>query len=226
MSDAVESAAALRDGGSERSVQVKTKSETQTHSGAETSSIHTPVIAIKDDASNEERPPPLPPRPARLEAHKKVSNAVPTGFPAWQSSARPRLQATATTAVSRTDIHTQSSQDESGETHAVTKQLSPPAKSWGGWGSIRRLKIHDGDESASIRSYAPTLGTGGDVESLLGDVLGPENTPGWNILTGQLEETGLEQPDAFKEEEILHDFDQEFDEIDVLDSGLDDGGKL
>ncbi|KAL8717526.1 MAG: hypothetical protein Q9225_005233 [Loekoesia sp. 1 TL-2023] len=226
MSDAAESAAGLQDGGSGRSVQVETKSEAQTYSRAEVPSISTPTIATKDDASNEERPPPLPPRPAKIESRKKASKAVPTGFPTSQSSARPRLQATATTAVSRTDIHTQPSQDESGETHAVTKQLSPPAKSWGGWGSIRRLKIQDGDESASIRSYAPTLGTGGDVESLLGDILGPEHSPGWNILTGQLQGTGLEQPDISKDEEILHDFDQEFDEIDLLDSGVNDEEEL
>ena len=225
MSDAGELATDSRDGGSERSVQADIQSKGETSSKAEISSRHIPSIVTQDDTSDLERPPPLPPRPARSESQRRVSNAILAGFPTTQSSTRPQLQATATTAVSRTDIHTQPAQSGSREARAIPKQLSPPAKSWSGWGSIRRLKIQDGDDSTSIRSYAPTLGTGGDAESLLGDVLGSEYTSGWNIFSGQLEETGLEQPDASIGEEVLHDFDQEFEEIDMLASGADDEGR-
>ncbi|KAL8686341.1 MAG: hypothetical protein Q9224_005476, partial [Gallowayella concinna] len=160
---------------------------------------------VDDHASEEEdKPPPLPPRPTTVAHHPKAPNV---------RLVRPRLQATATTAVSRTDIHTQSYQDGSRETFAASKQSSPPSTSWGGWSSIRRLKIQEGSESASIKSYAPTLDTGGDVESLLGGFLGQDQTSGWNILNGQLEETGLQQVDTSEDDGILYDFEQEFDEV-------------
>ncbi|KAL8834999.1 MAG: hypothetical protein Q9170_003489 [Blastenia crenularia] len=222
MSDAVESAATSRNDGSERSSQGGPQHGAQDPGRTEAPSIKFATIAVKDDASNEERPPPLPPRPVRLENQRKASTVVTAGFPTPQSSTRPRLQATATTALSRPDIHTRSSDDGSKDTQAASQQTSPPTKSWAGWGSIRRLKIQDGDDSASIRSYAPTIGTGGDVESLLGDVLGPEHISSWNILNEQLEETGLEQPAASQDEVVLHDFDQEFEEIELHDSGVDD----
>ncbi|KAL8760848.1 MAG: hypothetical protein Q9184_002983 [Pyrenodesmia sp. 2 TL-2023] len=176
-------------------------------------SIALPKQDSEQDTSKEEERPPLPPRPSR-----RASNAPPAIISSTKAPTRPPLQSTPTTAVSRTDIHTQSFQDGSRETSAASKPLSPPTRSWTGWGSIRRLKIHDGDDTASIRSYAPTLEAGGDVESLLGDVLGPAPTSGWNILNGQLEETELQQRDSPDNEVVLHDFDQEFEEIECLDS--------
>ncbi|KAI4124854.1 MAG: hypothetical protein LQ338_004580 [Usnochroma carphineum] len=214
MSDVQISEASSKNGRSEGSEQPKPESiesgeQHQLHAGVP--SIELP--GSKDnDSAQDEQPPPLPPR-----APRRVSNVAPTAFPSTTASTRPRLQATATTAISRTDIHTQSFQDGTREASAASKPLSPPTKSWG-WGSIRRLKIHDGDDSASVRSYAPTLGTGGDAESLLGDVLGPEHTSDWNILSGQLEETGLQRLDGPDDGEILHDFDREFDEVDPVDS--------
>ncbi|KAI4259108.1 MAG: hypothetical protein LQ352_000902 [Teloschistes flavicans] len=181
--------------------------------GTEIPSINIAQDGAGDVDSDEDQPPPLPPRPKTLEAHRRVSNVVAAGFASPQYSARPRLQATATTALSRTDIHTQSYQDGSRETYAASKQASPPTKSWGGWGSIRRLKIHDGDETASIRSSVPTLGTGGDVESLLGGFVGHEQTSGSNILERQLQEAGWEELDDSKDDEVLENFDREFDEV-------------
>ncbi|KAL8703757.1 MAG: hypothetical protein Q9201_003055 [Fulgogasparrea decipioides] len=188
--------------------------------------IKPPARETGDDASDEEKPPPLPPRPTGLGSHRRISNVAAPGISSPQSSVRPRLQATATTALSRTDIQTQSFQDGSRETYAASRPTSPPPRSWGGWGSIRRLKIQDGDESASIRSFAPTLGTGADVESLLGGFVGPEQTFGSNTLGGQLQETGLQQIDASQDEEVLHDFDQEFDEISAVDDEDTDEEKL
>ncbi|KAL8948410.1 MAG: hypothetical protein Q9222_005399 [Ikaeria aurantiellina] len=168
-----------------------------------------PGTEAKDVSSNEEKPPPLPPRPLRAENEQK-------GAPSFQSPqalARPRLQATTTTALSRTDIHTQSYQDGSQETYAAAKQSAPLAKAWTGWSSIRRLKIHDGDDSASIRSFAPTLDAAGDVESLLGGFASAEPSSGWNLLSEQLEETSAQRVNAPEDQELLHDFDGEFDEL-------------
>ncbi|KAI4247455.1 MAG: hypothetical protein L6R40_001403 [Gallowayella cf. fulva] len=192
---------------------------------AATSSTDVPTIDIQVtvavDHVSDEKPPPLPPR-----AYQKAPNVGLAGIRTPSTPIRPRLQATATTAVSRTDIHTQSFQDGSRETYAASKQSSPPSTSWAGWSSIRRLKVQEGSESASIRSYAPTLDTGADVESLLGGFLGQEQTSGWNILNGQLEETGLQQVDSSEDDGVLLDFDQEFDEIGGLDSGDTSEGNL
>ncbi|KAL8938922.1 MAG: hypothetical protein Q9216_003642, partial [Gyalolechia sp. 2 TL-2023] len=220
MSNAVGLAGESSEADSERSIQVEPQPGANDPSPSETPSTCTPAIAAKEDASSGEHPPPLPPRPTRLESYRKPSSLVP------QSSTRPSLQSTATTAISRPDIHIQTPYDRSGERHEATKQPTPPTKPRAGWGSIRRLKIQDGDESASIRSFAPTIETGGDVESLLGDVTGHENSSSWNILSGQLEETGLEQPDASQEEEVLYDFDREFEELDLLASGADNEEEL
>ncbi|KAL8715950.1 MAG: hypothetical protein Q9220_000617 [cf. Caloplaca sp. 1 TL-2023] len=176
-------------------------------------SVVLPSPGIKDVILNEEKPPPLPPRPLRAETEHKGS----TGFQSPQTLARPRIQATATTALSRTDIHTQSYQDGSRETYAASKQSTPPPKTWTGWSSIRRLKVRDGDESASIRSYAPTVDAAGDIESLLGGFVSPEPSSGWNLLSRQLEETSVQRNEAPEDEELLHDFDREFDELHVAD---------
>ncbi|KAL8911743.1 MAG: hypothetical protein Q9171_003135 [Xanthocarpia ochracea] len=172
---------------------------------------------VEDHRTNEEKPPPLPPRPTPSRSPTNTLNISSVGFGPPQASIRPRLQATTTIALSRTDIHTQSYQDGSRETYAASRQSSPPPTSWGGWSSIRRLKTQEASESASIRSYAPTLGTGGDVESLLGGFSGQEQISGWNILDAQLEEIGLHQNDPSEYDQVLDDFDQEFDEIDALD---------
>ncbi|KAL8771861.1 MAG: hypothetical protein Q9209_002799 [Squamulea sp. 1 TL-2023] len=222
MSDATKSQTDLQDDHSTRPEHPATEPTDRTSTDVPAVKLEDaePEAESEDQILNEESPPPLPPRPAPTQSHQKAPNSVPATLRSPQASVRPRLQATTTTAVSKTDIHTQSYQDGSRETYAASKQSSPPPTSWGGgWSSIRRLKTQEGSESASIRSYAPTLGTGGDVESLLGGFTGHEQTSGWNILNAQLEETGLQQVDATSEyDEVLHDFDQEFDEIDALNA--------
>ncbi|KAI4185972.1 MAG: hypothetical protein L6R41_003778 [Letrouitia leprolyta] len=213
MSNAVESAAESGKGALERSIPAGPPPL------EDLPPLHTAAVAVQEDASSEEHPPPLPPRPSRLESNTIAPNLKP------RSTARPSLQSTATTAISRPDIHIQAPSGKTGEGHPIPKELTSPTKPWVGWGSIRRLKIQDGDESASIRSYSPTIGTGGDAESLLGDVTDHEHTSGWNLLSEQLEETGLDQPDAPPEDAILHNFDQEFEELDALDSGANNEGK-
>ena len=217
MSNAQESPADLEDN---PGLEIQRPTEKSTH-------VETPIIKLPEeglDTANDERPLPLPPRPSILASQRKVSNVAAAAFPTEPSSTRPRLQATATTAVSRTDIHTQAYQDGWRETYAASRQTSPPPSSWSGWGSIRRLKIQDGDDSASIRSVAPTVGTGAGVESLLGGFAGHEQTTTWDTVHGQLEETGLRELHDSTDEEILHNFDEEFDEVVASDAdGIDEG---
>ncbi|KAI4227277.1 MAG: hypothetical protein L6R36_002546 [Xanthoria steineri] len=213
MSDATKSQSELQDDhGDSPAVQPN-----PTSNALPTIALQKPEPEAGDYVSNEEKPPPLPPRPARADSHYQAPVVGPAGLRAPPSTARPRLQATATTAVSRTDIHTHSYQDGSRETYAALKQSSPPPTSWGGWSSIKRLKSQEASDSASIRSYAPTLGTAGDVDSLLGGFSGQEQTSGWNIFNAQLKETGLQHGDVFEEDMVLENFDQEFDEIDALE---------
>ncbi|KAL8653719.1 MAG: hypothetical protein Q9226_003730 [Calogaya cf. arnoldii] len=209
MSDATKSQSELQDDHCDRPNHPATAQTNHT-------STDTPTIALQEPADHEEKPPPLPPRPARAGSQHHAPNLGPAVLPSPPATVRPRVQATATTAVSRTDIHTHSYQDGSRETYAASKQSSPPPTSWGRWSSIRRLKTQEASDSASIRSYAPTLGTAGGVESLLGGFSTQEQTSGWDIFNSQLKETGLQQDDTSEEDKVLENFEQEFDEIDAL----------
>lgn len=217
MSDATKSQSELQDDHRDGPEHLPTVQTNATSTDIPAIAFQEPESDAEDHVSNQEKPPPLPPRPTRAASHYQAPNLGPAVLRSPPSTARPRLQATATTAVSRTDIHTHSYQDGSRETYAASKQSSPPPTSWGGWSSIRRLKNQEASDSASIRSYAPTLGTGGDVESLLGGFAAHEQTSGWNIFNAQLKECGLQQEDTSEEDKVLENFDQEFDEIDALD---------
>lgn len=94
--------------------------------------------------SQEDTPPPLPPRPRPSTSHSIARSVAP---------ARPQLLSKPTTHVSYAN-----SQTWGGESRIVDAHLAPR---------------HASDEdSASIRSYAPTIETSADAESILGDVMG------------------------------------------------------
>ena len=137
---------------------------------------------------------------------------------------RPQLQSAATTAVSLTDIHTHSYQDGSRETFAAQVKPTPPSQFLQSFGSIRRFKDIGGSETdtASVRSCAPTLGPGGDVESLLGNVLGvPQEA--WTSSGNQIESLDLFDSSFYKANDDLSSFDQEFD--DLANSSVLEGGE-
>lgn len=165
----------------------------------------------------DEQRPPLPPRPGTLDMLKEGNHGTGGTPQRTTHSARPNLQSTATTALSRTDIHTQAYSDGSRETYAASAETTPPSKPVGVFGSIKRFKGLSGSEggdSVSVKSYAPTLEAGGDAESLLGEVLGAsQETPAWKLLS-----THYEAPDPFdslmfEDNEATVDFYREFDEL-------------
>lgn len=173
-------------------------------------------VDFQSSISDEGRPPPLPPRPGNLDfLHPGGSLQRP------KRQSRPNLQSTATTALSLTDIHIQSYQDGSKETFAAPTESTPSGKSIRGFGSIRRFKdrnCSEGDDSTSVRSYAPTLEADGDVESLLGDVLGPsQQSPAWKLLTSQAERPDPFDSLSFESGTAITDFDLEFAEVGELD---------
>lgn len=170
-------------------------------------------VSVHDYNGEDDVRPPLPSRP-------NVQSTL-------QKPPRPQLQTTATTALSLTDIHTQSFQDGSREMYAA--QAEPTSGRFlKGLDSIRRLKGLHGSEadSASVRSYAPTLETGGDVESLLGEVLGatPE-TPAWRLAGAHAEGFDVFEATEYQDEDNISDFDHEFDEMDELSADADNEGE-
>ncbi len=178
----------------------------------------------------DEHRPPLPPRPGNLDILQEGNQSTGGTPQRPKQSARPNLQSTATTALSRTDIHTQSYPDGSRETYAASAETTPPSKPAGVFGSIKRFKGLSGSEggdSASVKSYAPTLEAGGDAESLLGDVLGAsQEIPAWKLLSTQYEAPDPFDSLMFEDNEATVDFYREFDELRGGESGEHNEGSI
>ncbi len=184
--------------------------------------------ALSSPATEEERRPPLPARPTNLSLLQAGKQSALNSLHVPRESPRPQLQSTATTAISRTDIHTQSYQDGSRETTASDAQITPPSKYLGGFSSIRRFKGFGSSEgdSASIKSYAPTSEAGGDVESLLGEVLGSsQESPAWKMFSAHI---GAQDPFdsiSYDDDGISADFYREFDAIGEADPDGENEGR-
>ena len=223
--DGSSTTSATEDSGAESTATVELKEASDPPPGsADSEDAASPMLQLASPASPAEHPripqedirPPLPPRPTNigLLQDQKVpqSSSLKTG-----SSPRPQLQSTATTAISRTDINTHSYQDGSRETFATTTEPTPPQKSSPAFGSMRRMKglgNSEGGDTASIRSFAPTLNRWGDNESLLGDVFGAaQDLPAWKLFGEGSDD--LEQSEARLGEDnsLDADFVCEFDSI-------------
>ncbi len=172
--------------------------------------------------SEEELPPPLPPRPSRLKSSAGPASSPLDTLQRSRKSKRPQLQSTATTAVSLTDIHTQLHQDGLRGTYSTptkSKQFDASGSLYQGNSLHASRNGSDAGDTSSIRSYAPTLEAGGDVESLLGEVLGDnQESPAWKLLGGH-----TEMPDPFElltldDKYLEGEFEQEFEEVGELSS--------
>ena len=169
----------------------------------------------------EEPRPPLPPKPGNLDLLQEGSYSPSGSLQRSRKPVRPQLQSTATTALSRTDINTLSYQDGSRDTYAASAETTPPSKPVGLFGSIKRFKGLGGSEtgdSASVKSYVPTLEAGGDVESLLGEVLGAsQQSPAWKLLSTQYETPDPFDSVNYEDDEATVEFYREFDDIRQID---------
>ena len=184
--------------------------------------------ALSSPATGEEYRPPLPPRPTNLSLLQEGKHNPGDSLQLPKRSARPQLQSTATTAISRTDIHTQSYQDGSRATTASDAQTTRPSKHLGGFSSIRRFKNFGSSEadSASVKSCAPTLEAGGDVESLLGEVLGSsQESPAWKLLSAQIEAQDPFDSISNFDDGVSADFYREFDAIGEVDPDGENEGR-
>lgn len=178
----------------------------------------------QDRSAQQEKRPPLPPRPTNLSLlqHRKSPESPKQSK---GSTSRPQLLSTATTAVSRTDINTHSYQDGTRETFAASAQATSPQKSSPAFGSIKKIKGFAGSEgadTASIKSYSPTLSRGGDNESLLGNLFGSsQDVPAWKLFSDQEQsETHLHA-----DSELSADFYREFDSIEGVAADGENEGK-
>ena len=176
---------------------------------------------VTNRSDDEGSRPALPPRPRKaslLGDHKTSGSSLQVP----KRSMRPQFPSQATTALSLTDIHTQSYPDGSCETYANSAKSTPSGSSFRieSAASRHRSKYEsEGDESASVISYAPTVGTMGDAESLLGDILGAgQENPAWRLMSSQTEKADPFNFLSFENEEPTADFNREFDELGALDA--------
>lgn len=169
-------------------------------------------VELRSESLDEGSPPPLPPRPRNLRLLRPGSSL--------RRPSRPNLQASATTALSLTDIHTQIHQDGFGENYAAPTESTSSPKSVRAYGSIRKVNWRNGsenDDSVSVRSYAPVSDVGGEVESLLGYIAGSsQRSTAWKLPSTQ-----VDRSDQFDSMSIggdtVADFDLEFEEVGELD---------
>jgi hypothetical protein len=196
----------------------KAQDDSQLRAGTEGTS----ELDFQSTVTDEGPRPPLPPRPRNPELlHPGGSLQRPT-------KPRPSLQSTATTALSFTDANTQSFQDGSRERCTAPTESTTSTKSLGRFESLRRFKGWtggDGNDSASMKSFAPTVEAGEDVESLLGEVLGAaRETPTWKLLSSHANSPNPFDLIMYEEDPNMKDFEQEFDELGEIDSGGDNEG--
>ncbi|KAI9795806.1 MAG: Vacuolar fusion protein mon1 [Piccolia ochrophora] len=169
-----------------------------------------------DGDDNGTPPPPLPPRPSESHLSSRAPSTPIGTLQGYSKNLRPQLRTQATTAVSLTDIHTQTHQESLHETYSTS--AAPPKGSPTPGKDGRESKSRwapsgsDTGDTASIKSYVPTLETSGDVESLLGEVLGSDAC-GMSWLHAK-DDGRSERPvimsleDQHLDEHFLHEFDE------------------
>ncbi|KAL7936238.1 trafficking protein Mon1 domain-containing protein [Trichoderma chlorosporum] len=149
----------------------------------------------ESDSSHEEQPPPLPPRPA-------ASSSVDAKA----------LQALATTAITPLDIQTLSFPDGSRGTFSTPTTRSASTPTGSGYTSPSRRPSNsglEGDDAASIMSFAPTMRPAGDIASLLTSSLSKKSAA-WTLLKSQAANVQPFEKLRRGAEDRLVDFEKEF----------------
>ncbi|CZS94625.1 probable MON1 Protein required for fusion of cvt-vesicles and autophagosomes with the vacuole [Rhynchosporium agropyri] len=157
----------------------------------------------------EESRPALPPRPSLLKPITRPGSAY---------ASKP------TTGLSSVDIQTLSFQDGSRGTfstpasRSVSESVSISGTSGGQSTPSKRLNRNgsDFDDGASLMSFAPTLRGNGDLASLLDEGLKSQSAA-WKLLSTQTESVNPFETIDF-EDPLLAEFENEFDEIEAVDS--------
>ncbi|KAH8197519.1 hypothetical protein TruAng_008302 [Truncatella angustata] len=158
----------------------------------------------------EDRPPPLPPRPALQVADTQPATSL--------TPERPKLSSKPTTAVSATNIETVSFPDgsrgtyTSSEGQATSGQENVSIPSELAFTRGTNPGTSDRDESMSVMSIAPTLRPAADLESLLvGDT--NKRSPAWQLLRSQSATVPPFDAARLADDAPLSSFEREFDGI-------------
>ncbi|KAM0717585.1 hypothetical protein Q7P37_007437 [Cladosporium fusiforme] len=174
------------------------KKENESNDGAEAGLVQ----------SREMTPPPLPPRPANLDLlDDRPTTADMGSLRLPKRTSRPQLQSHATTALSTTEIQMHSRADNTGFRPSPTSRDPSQKRSVSRFG--RFVNNSETDDSASTRSYAPTLDVPYDNVSMLGD----EPSPAWKALNSQLEVDDPLQLDVDFEDPLSERIAYEFEDI-------------
>jgi hypothetical protein len=162
------------------------------------------------EQSREMTPPPLPPRPTNhdlLDDRPTTANMDSLRLP--KRTSRPQLQSHATTALSRTDIQMQSRADSTTAKSPSASREPSQKRSASRLG--RFIGSSETDDSASVRSYAPTLDVPYDGVSMLGD----EPSPAWRALNAQMGTVDELQLDETFEDPLSERITFEFDDLEA-----------
>ncbi|KAI5361316.1 Putative vacuolar fusion protein Mon1 [Septoria linicola] len=187
------------DGGNERSEDAVS---------AEGTATPTTELAV----SQELTPPPLPPRLYSQTATLRLS----------KKASRPQLLSSPTTALSSTNVHTQTRAggNSSPKSSPVSKAVSRK-HSFTHFGRFVSNNNSDGDDSASIKSYIPSLDARLDNESILGDVIADGDGPAGKAISAQVEKDNPFETVTLEDELLEEQIEQEFDDV-QLTAGKDD----
>jgi vacuolar fusion protein MON1 len=170
------------------------------------------------EQSRELTPPPLPPRP-RIENIDRPQTSGAGSLRLSKRASRPQLLSQATTAVSLTDVHTQS-RLEAGSLNSSPKSRAASRKhSFAHLGRHTANSDSGGDDSGSLQSYAPTLDARLDGEIILGEVAGEDSSAAWKALSAQVERDNPFEVSIGSKDPLSLQISHEFDEIEDLETG-------
>lgn len=165
------------------------------------------------DQSLELTPPPLPPRPSLAESRAGSLRLS-------KRASRPKLQSQATTAVSRADVHTQSHLGTESIQSSPASRAASRKPSFTQLGRFVSNVNSDADDSASLKSFAPTLDAHFDGDSTLGSTGSREQSLAWRSLNSQIDVGNAVEPVLAEDDVLSVQMQTEFGDLDSL---TDDG---
>lgn len=158
--------------------------------------------------------PPLPPRPANLDLLDDRAQTSGGSLKLPKRASRPQLLSKATTALSLADVHTQSRVESSRASPSTASRAASRKQSFANFARFGS----DAEDSASIKSYAPTLETGLETESLLEGVNKHATSAAWNALSANYEKDNpFEQVATIEDDVFSLKVRHEFDELEDYD---------
>ena len=177
-----------------------------------------PAVPIHDigTVSDEGEKPPLPPRPRKVSLSGKDNNLSKGTSQGPRGPPRPQMRTNPTTELSLMDVHMRLYGDSPRTNYKDSARSTDSGKSFrfdGPEGNLRSYPIDEADDSASTRSYVPTV-EGGDAESLLGDMVGSNQlSPAWQLLNSHFETANPFDSMPSDDIEPTADFSRDFDDL-------------